>query len=263
MNIALIGNGAIAQYVKTQLTARGHHIAALLVRKDRLHDIAVEEHPVKVVEAVADLPHDIQHVIDCAGHSGLRDYGEEILRTRSDLTTVSIGALADEKLLVALDQAAYDGRSQLHLASGAVGSLDCLRAARVGKLDSVRYTGRKPPAGWVGSPAEAKLDLKALHGTPQTHFRGSAREAAIEYPKNANVAAAVALSGIGFDRTEVELVADPNLTQNVHEISAIGEFGEFSFRISGRTLADNPRSAALAAMSVVSSLEQSTGRLVF
>ncbi|MES0812954.1 aspartate dehydrogenase [Roseibium sp. SCPC15] len=264
MKFALIGNGAIAQYVKSNLLDRGHAVEALLLRADsaasELRPAAEEP---SVLYRVADLPEDVEHVIDCAGHAGLRDYGPDILVTGRNLTTVSIGALADDDLHSALKNAAAKGDSKLHLASGAIGALDCLQAARVGHLTSVRYTGRKPPAGWLGSPAATKLDLQALKDAPQTHFQGSARQAAIEYPKNANVAAAVALAGIGFDNTAVELIADPRITSNIHEIQAEGEFGTFEFRISGKALADNPRSSALAAMSVISSIEQQTGTIVF
>jgi aspartate dehydrogenase len=86
---------------------------------------------------------------------------------------------------------------------------------------------------------------------------------AIEYSKNANVAAAVALAGIGFDETRVELIADAEISDNVHEIRATGEFGRFHFEIRGHSLPDNLRSSALAAMSIISSLEQQTQRVVF
>ena len=119
-----------------------------------------------------------------------------------------------------------------------------------GELTQVTYRGRKPPQGWRGSPAESKLDLDAL-SEASTHFRGSARDAALEYPKNANVAASVALAGIGFDATVVELIADPGITRNVHEIVAEGEFGRCEFHIEGKSLPDNPRSSAITAMSVV------------
>ncbi|MCV0426841.1 MAG: aspartate dehydrogenase [Roseibium sp.] len=264
MKIALIGYGAIAHYVKVNLAARGHMVEALILRADRTSsDVDPDERIPAVVHKVADLPATIEHVIDCAGHAGLRDYGPDILRSGKDLTTVSIGALADQDLFTRLRQAATAGKNKLHLASGAIGALDCLRAAGVGQLDTVRYTGRKPPGGWLGSPAEAKLPLDLMDGKARTHFKGTARQAAIEYPKNANVAAAVALSGAGFDRTEVELIADPNITTNIHEIHASGQFGEFEFRLSGRALADNARSSALAAMSVISSIEQQTGTIVF
>ena len=107
-----------------------------------------------------------------------------------------------------------------------------------------------PRKGWRGSPAETKLDLDAL-SEPTVHFNGSARKAALEYPKNANVAASVALAGIGFDATTVELIADPGAQRNTHEIVAEGDFGRFEFLIEGKSLPDNPRSSAITAMSVV------------
>ena len=162
-----------------------------------------------------------------------------------------------------MQQAASDGGARLHLASGAIGALDCLRAARIGGLQSVTYIGRKPPRSWRGSPAEDKLDLDKLTTDAETHFDGSARIAATEYPKNANVAAAVALAGIGFDDTRVVLIADPAVNENIHEIQATGEFGSFSFEIRGHSLPDNPRSSALAAMSVVNKLEEESQSIVF
>ena len=92
-------------------------------------------------------------------------YGPDILRSGTDLTTVSIGALADPDVYRSLEQAARDGDARLHLASGAIGALDCLQAANIGTLQNVTYVGRKPPQGWKGSPAEERLDLdKVLQG---------------------------------------------------------------------------------------------------
>jgi aspartate dehydrogenase len=176
--------------------------------------------------------------------------------------TVSIGALASTDLEQEIRQASEQGGSALILASGAIGALDTLRSARIGELGSVRYIGRKPPNGWIGSPAEEHIDLNAMTSA-QSHFEGSARAAALAYPKNANVAAAVALAGIGFDRTQVELIADPDVTENIHEIHAEGTFGAFSFRIAGKTLPDNPRTSALAAMSVIATLDNLSAAIRF
>jgi len=256
MNIGIIGEGAIGTYVRDRLLERGHVIGAILLRPERLRDHATKLTGMHYVASVEDLPDDIEHMIDCAGHLALKSYGPGILRRGIDLTTVSIGALADPDLHQGLQQAATEGHAKLHLASGAIGALDCLRAARVGNLQSVTYTGRKPPQGWQGSPAESRLDLDNLGTSAKVHFDGTARDAAMEYPKNANVAAAVALAGLGFDKTQVKLIADPNIDENIHEVQASGDFGCFSFEIRGQSLRDNPRSSALAAMSVVSKLDR-------
>lgn len=268
MKIGLIGRGAIAQYVVEKLEAEGHRVAAYLVRPEKVQQVkrALSDGPardVTVVSSVKDLPRDLDRLVDCAGHEALLQYGADILRSGFNLTTVSLGALADPQLEAGLRAAALAGGTSLSLASGAIGALDALRSARIGTLQQVRYIGRKPPAGWRGSAAEEKLDLSALKDEPATHFTGSAREAARRYPKNANVAAAVALAGIGFDKTEATLIADPTVSTNIHEIHVVGSFGEFEFRISGKPLPDNPKSSALAAMSVVDTILQSASPIRF
>jgi aspartate dehydrogenase len=263
MKIGIIGAGAIGTYVREKAVERGHVIRAVLLRPERLADGAGKSGDASCVSSVADLPNDLDCMIDCAGHSALKSYGKEILLTGTDLITVSLGAFADPALHESLEQAAATGGAILHLASGAIGSLDCLQAARVGSLKSVTYVGRKPPQGWKGSPAESRVPLDELGDRPATHFEGSARVAATEYPKNANVAAAVALAGIGFDDTQVQLIADPGVSENIHELRAEGEFGSFAFEVRGRSLPDNPRSSALAAMSVVARLEQESGHIRF
>jgi len=252
MKIGIIGEGAIGRYVAGGLTERGLGPHVILVRSDHAGEVT---DGIPRVRSVADLPGGLDLMVDCAGHAALAEHGCAILARGIGLITVSLGALADPTLADNLARAARSGGSQLHLASGAIGALDSLRAARVGGLDEVTYVGRKPPRGWRGSPAEAALDLDTLEAEA-VHFEGTAREAATAYPKNANVAAAVALAGAGFDETRVQLVADPCITDNIHEIHASGAFGRFSFRIEGQTLPDNPRSSALAAMSVIAAIER-------
>ncbi|MGI9232132.1 MAG: aspartate dehydrogenase [Woeseiaceae bacterium] len=263
MRIGIIGDGAIGSYVRQEALERGHEIRALLLLPECVPNHTAEPDGTRFVDSVADLPEGIDHMIDCAGHMALEAHGPEILRSGTDMTTVSVGALADPNLFRRLEHAATEGGARLHLVSGAIGALDCLRAARVGKLQSVTYIGRKPPQSWRGSPAETQLDLDNLTAGAKTHFDGSARDAATEYPKNANVAAAVALAGIGFDDTRVRLIADPAISENIHEIRASGDFGSFAFEIRGRSLPDNPKSSALAAMSVIAELEQKTQSIFF
>ena len=264
MKIALIGFGAIAQYVKPRVERSGHEIGAIIVTQDFLRRTRTDAHDgIEFVTSFDHISETIDLFVDCAGHSGLKEHGPEILGAGHALLSISIGAFADPDLKDMLEKAAIDGGGKIILASGAIGGLDALRAARVGGLTSVRYIGRKPPEGWVGSPAEEVLDLQNLGKDAQTHFQGSARDAALLYPKNANVAAAVALSGIGFDDTEVELIADPKVPQNVHIVQAEGDFGNFEFKISGKPVAANPRTSALAAMSAVSGILQFAERTKF
>ncbi|WP_277968450.1 aspartate dehydrogenase [Sphingomonas echinoides] len=247
LGIGFIGDGGIAHSVREALTACGdvpYRTVAILTRPFVLDgDRPIVEDVAALVAARPDI------VVECAGHSAVSEFGEAVLRAGIPLMVVSIGSLADDALLARLRTAADDGGSRVILAAGAMAGIDALAAARLGGLSRVRYIGRKPPMAWAGTPAEELVDLSNLQA-PATFYVGNARQAALKYPKNSNVAATIALAGIGFDQTEVELVADPNVAKNVHELMFEGGDGRFEISICGEPSRANPKTSALTAHSI-------------
>jgi aspartate dehydrogenase len=263
MTKLIIGFGAIASHVVEALGRDPETaIRYVLCRKGREEAARDALGPEVVpVTDIAAVPEALDLAIECAGHAGLAQHGPAILRGGTDLLCASNGALASAELAAELEAAAKAGGAQLQLVSGAIGAVDAISAAAAGKLKRVVYRGRKPPQGWKGSPAEERLDLDAL-SEATAHFEGTAREAALAYPKNANVAATIALAGLGLDRTKVQLIADPGVSENIHEVEAEGDFGRLDFRISGNPLPGNPRSSALTAMSIVAAVRRRHARIV-
>jgi aspartate dehydrogenase len=256
-SVGLIGCGGIAQDVVAALRAspgNGVMIVGALARPGRGNDARAKLDGIDIVEALDELlARDPALVAEVAGQPAVAEHGDKILRSGTDLLVISVGALADPALLGRLKSAAQDGSSRILLPAGAIGGIDAIAAMKVAGLTSVRYRSRKPPAAWRGSPAEQVADLGTLtHRT--VLYKGTAGEAALLYPQNANVAAAVALAGLGFDATEVELVADPDAPGNVHEIEAEGAAGRFAIQLQGRPSRSNPKTSALAAMSVARAL---------
>ncbi|HSD41377.1 MAG TPA: aspartate dehydrogenase [Burkholderiales bacterium] len=251
----LIGCGAIGRVVLAKLagdpSVRVTHVLETPARRAELQRELGDG--VTVVSDLAATQGAIDCAIECAGHGAVVTSVIPLLERGVDVALVSVGALAEEGLPERLEAAARAGGTQLTLVSGAIGAIDAIAAARIGGLDEVIYTGRKPPLGWVGSPAEKAVDLKTL-ARPVEIFEGSARDAARLYPKNANVAATLSLAGLGLDRTRVTLIADPGVTRNVHRVAARGAFGDLDITLSGEPLPGNPKTSSLAAYSAVRAL---------
>ena len=256
LRIALIGCGAIGASVLELLHGDPRIAVDCIVAPAAAHAqaraVAARWAPqARVSESLDGAVVDL--VVECAGHGAVAEHVLPALSRGIPCVVVSIGALGAPGMAQALAQAAELGNTQVQLLSGAIGGIDALAAARVGGLDTVVYTGRKPPLAWTGTPAQEACDLTALTSA-HCIFRGSAEEAARLYPKNANVAATLAFAGLGLQRTEVQLFADPAVGENVHHVEARGAFGSFELTMRGKPLAANPKTSALTVYSVVRAL---------
>lgn len=268
LHIALVGFGAIGQALARQLGNDSRLVLTQVVvppsPSDALQSAAAQQAPQARVLAALDLSPGQRPdlVVECAGHSAVDAHLVPALQAGIPCVMASVGALHDPALLHRLESAASQGNTRVQLVSGAIGAIDALTAARLGGLDEVTYVGRKPPMSWTGTPAEKVCALAKL-SSPKVIFRGSARQAAQDFPKNANVAATVSLAGLGLDRTQVELIADPGVTRNVHTVLARGAFGRMELTLENLPLADNPKTSALTVYSLERAVRNAADRIVF
>jgi len=203
----------------------------------------------EIVRTVDDLlARDPEVVVEAAGRDALRAHGAAVLRAGVDLFALSSGALADAALFDELETAARTGRAHLRLLSGAIGGIDAIRAAAVGGIDRVTHTTRKPARALLPPDEAAALEDERLL------YRGPVREGVRRFPESVNVAAAVSLAGLGLDRTELRVIADPRIERNRHEVVVEGLFGRLEVTIENVPSDENPCTGRIVAMSVVRAL---------
>src|SRR5262249_55940484 len=189
--VGLIGCGGMARDVVAALhggdTASGVRIVGALAGPGRGGEARANLCGVDIVEALDELlARKPNLVAEVAGQAAVAEHADAVLRRGIDCLLISVGALADAALLGRLKPAAREGTSRMWLPEGAVGGIDAIAAMLFAGLPSVRYRSRKPPLAWRGSPAERLVDHERT-----VLYAGTAGEAALLYPQNANVAAAV------------------------------------------------------------------------
>jgi len=197
-------------------------------------------------------------VVEVAGHDAVRSHAEDVLKSGTDFVMVSLGALSDAELHDRLVTAAREGGARIILPSGAVGGLDILAGVAPAGDMEVRYFGTKPPKAWAGTPVAETVDLDTLT-EPLEFFHGTAREAASSYPKNANVAAALALAGNGFEATKVTLIADPAATGNSHRYELTSPLATVAVDIANRASGGNAKTSLATVYSVLREIRNRLG----
>jgi len=171
---------------------------------------------------------------------------------------LSCGALLPRPELLELAKA-KGGR--IVVPTGGLLGLDAVAAAAEGTINSVKMTTRKPPNGLAGAPHLVKngISVEGLN-EPKLVFSGTARDAAAGFPANVNVVAALALAGIGPDRTMIDIYADPTKTRNCHVIEVDADSASFTLSIEN-VPSENPKTGRIVALSVLATLRKLTAPL--
>ena len=255
--VAIAGFGAIGKVVAQHLDRgiEGLALTAVSARDTTRAAAAMAGFARSVpVLPLAKLGEVAEIVVECAPAAVLRELAEPALAQGRFVLVLSCGALLDHFDLVELARR-HGGR--IIVPSGALLGLDAVAAAAEGGISRVHMITRKPPRGLAGAPyLEANAISVSGLSEPKRVFTGTAREAARGFPANVNVAAALALAGIGPDRTTIEIWADPSLTRNVHRIEVEADAARFAMQIENVPSAENPRTGRLTALSVVAALKK-------
>ncbi len=246
MKLGIIGCGAIGTDVALAADTMKD------IEKIYLHDIipaASQKLCAKLkkasIQPVEEFLSDVDVVFEAASQQAVSQYSMKVLEAGKDIIIMSIGSLFDESLRKKIENAARKHHRKIYLPSGAVCGIDGVLAASIEKLDSVTLVTTKPPAS-LGKTVEERTVI----------FKGTARDAVKQFPKNINVAACLSLAGVGFDETKVEIVADPVETRINHKILAHGRFGRLRAEVENMPNPNNPQSSYMASLSAIATLRR-------
>jgi aspartate dehydrogenase len=192
-------------------------------------------------------------VVECAPAAVFAEIAVPVLSCGKKLIALSAGQLLRHPEVVAL---AKENGGQIIVPTGALIGFDAVSAAAEGEIHSVTMITRKPLNGLMGAPYLVRngIDISNL-SEPLCVFRGSARDAAMGFPENVNVAAALSLAGLGPDRTTIEIWADPNVKRNMHRVVVEADSARFEMAIEN-VPSENPKTGRITALSVIAALRK-------
>jgi aspartate dehydrogenase len=251
LTVAVGGLGAIGFTVARELDRQPQGLMLQAVaatdRARAMARVADFRRPPQVVEPAALADADV--VIEAAPAAAFESIALPAIERGRILIVASAGALLARLHL--LEHARRTG-ARILVPSGALAGLDAIRAAAQGDVTSITIETRKTPAGLAGAPYLSRHGIDVARIVEPTRvFSGNALEAAEGFPANANVAAALALAGIGAERTRVEIWADPSVARNTHVVRVEADCARLTFYIESVPSAANPRTSRLAPLSVL------------
>jgi aspartate dehydrogenase len=173
-------------------------------------------------------------VVEAASQQAARDVTQRIVGKNIELIVMSVGALLGMSVR----------SNKIHISSGAIGGLDAISSANLAGVEEVVLTTRKNPKVLDLDNREEKLV-----------YEGDAEEAVRRFPREMNVAATLALT-VPPERVKVQVISDPEVNKNVHEIRVKWKYGEMLLRFSNDPHPENPKTSALSAWSAIKLLKE-------
>lgn len=254
--IAIAGLGAIGRALARRLAAGVPNLtlACAAARDVGRAQAWLEEAAIACpVVPLDDFPEHADLAVEAAPAAILEAICRPMLEAGRRVMVLSAGALLPRPDLIEL---ARERGGQIIVPTGALLGLDAVTAAAEGEIHSVRMTTRKPPKGLAGAPYLEANGIAVEGLTEAKHvFGGTAREAALGFPANVNVAAALALAGIGPDRTMIDIWADPAVTRNHHTIEVDADSARFTLSIEN-VPSENPKTGRITALSALAALRK-------
>ncbi len=257
MRIGIIGFGAIGTFIGKNIADNTLHnfTVAKIFDTDTGKNASVKEIFKKDTLFTNDfnefLNTDMEFVVESASQEAVSKYIPLVVKKGISCLVMSGGALSNQNLLKLLQETASATGAKIHIPSGAISGIDGLSAMKFAGIKQVQLITRKNPRS-----------LSLPPGTQKLIFEGHPEEATRKFPKNINVAMAIALATEHPEKVSVKILSDPDVHTNRHEIIASGNSGTLHIIVDNKPFPENPKTSFLAALSALQILEKIGSNLI-
>jgi aspartate dehydrogenase len=267
--ISIIGCGAIgselAQHVDSNMTKNVTLLSILDIRPENAQTLKskLSNNSPLIFNNFADFVKsesfkEVELVIEAASQNAITSYLNQLISFKKDVLVMSVGAFANSAFFSEVSRNVESNDINIYVPSGAIAGIDALKSVK-NSVSYVTLTTTKNPNSLKDSPFFKNNNFTVDSIKKRTLiFEGSAIEAVQNFPANVNVAALLGLAGIGIEKTKVNVIADPSIRINKHEIKVIGKFGELIVRVKNIPSSTNPKTSYLAILSVIECLRSIT-----
>ena len=234
----------MARFIDTELSGSARLVALTDLDLSKARTLAAQLTSPPAVVSLTPLIHRAQLVVEAASANVSFHLAQQALEAGRHCLVMSVGGLLGR--LEGLKTIARKRGVQLLLPSGALAGLDAVKALR-GSIRSVTLTTRKPPQALAAAPfvRERGCALEDLREATVI-FEGSAQDAVIGFPQNANVAATLALCTEQPELLRVKIIAVPQATVNSHEVCVEGAWGRLTTYLESAPSLANSKTSAIA-----------------
>ena len=264
VRVGILGCGAIGSRIARSIKTECEDLASV----SALFDI----NPSKTINLSKHLPYKnvvqksylqlLNHcdlVVEAVNAPDTHELIRQALMAKKDILVMSVGKLIDGENTLKLAQ---KHGCRLLIPSGAIAGIDAIKAARLGKIQRLTLTTRKPVYGFADNAyvQQKKINLSQI-SKETVLFDGHVKDAIKCFPQNINVAATIALASCAKDKLRIRITTSPEFKVNSHEIEVVGEFGRLVTKTENVVCPDNPKTSYLAVLSAIVTLKQYLGQV--
>lgn len=237
--LIIFGAGKIGRTIIADITK--HKLALIKFVYDPFAtDEQINGVPVKKTLSEDDF-NGVDLIVEAATPEVVKEQAEVVLKY-CDMMTFSLTAFANDNFRKKVETLCEECGTSLYMPHGAILGLDGIADGRDAFTEIRIETIKNPKA--LGRSDKERTVL----------YEGSTREATKLFPRNVNVHAAVALAGIGFDKTVSKITSDPEVNTNTHIITLKGP--GVDFRINVSSFSEGGVSGKYVPLSACGSLER-------